>query len=956
VNVYRPHRLASLFGGQESQIVVGPSCLKVYQKDGSSVTFHWPDLDCVPVVSSGLLFSRLSIASGGQRRNIWWLSKKDAAGVTEQVGQFLYKHHAQRARKAVTNIETAVGRAGYLRSSFCSKASLYANKEMASILVPPDNASLPGEVREPFTKLQRWASAEPALIEDAREQFLRIELHKYREQFATIEANPLTDRQREACVIDEDSNLVLAGAGTGKTSTMVGRAAYLIESGRAADTDILMLAFGKKAAEEMRERVGERIPGSAVQAATFHSLGKNIIASVEGAQPRINPLAEDERLFAKTVDDWFQALLGDPAYRAKAVKYFARHLYPEKNCFDFKSEGEYFDYIRANEIRSLKGEQVKSYEECLIANWLFCMGVEYQYEATYSAADTRTADFRAYLPDFYLPEHDVYIEHFGIDRDSNTAPYVDRQDYHDGIQWKRALHQANQTTLLETYSYEQQEGRLLESLEQKLEELGIRPDPLPDQAVLETIREVGVISRFSTLLSQLAAAYKASNETLDALRVRASRCESPAQFEAAMDLLAPIVDHYEELLGSTQTIDFNDMIGKAIAYVESGQFVPPWRFLLVDEFQDISRPRARLIKALRDKAKDCSIFCVGDDWQAIYRFTGSDVSLTTGFVEEFGPMKTTALDKTFRFNNQISEVASEFVMRNPAQVRKTITTHEQVSEPAVSLLRRRKQKKDDFSDIHEVLTALAVRAQPGSTVYLLARFWFQLPDRAQLRRIQNRFPHLEITTLGFHSSKGKEADYVVITGLDVGPYGFPSTKTSHPLLEALLPLAEPYDHAEERRLFYVALTRARHRAYLICDMASASPFVTELLDDDYHVELNEFETDPGQLSAADLKCQRCETGTMVARQKGSSTFYGCANYPLCNHTDQGCPTCGQALSKEGRYKVCISVDCGSWVPLCPECNGSMTKRAGRYGEFWGCSNYRRSSPSCTHKERSISAP
>lgn len=930
--------------------------LVLNRKKSPDQLIKWDQFSSGPVSRKGLLLSSIHFDAGGKEEAIPWLSKSTSRGLREQIYRRLINLHLERAKTALSHIASLVKKSGYLRTSQAQAIAQFAGSQQQRLILPPKDVHLAEDQTRPFEELQQWAEADPVRIEKTRQDFLAIEMERFKELFDSVESNPLTARQREACVIDEDNNLVLAGAGTGKTSTMIGRAAYLLSSRRAEETDILMLAFGRKAADEMQDRIAEKIPEATVKATTFHSLGLSIIGQVEGTKPQMHPLADDEAALAKAVDDWLKELLEDAEYQEKAVQYFSAYLYPAKNCFNFSSEGEYFEFIRANKIVTLKSEQVKSLEEAHIANWLFRMGVEYQYEAPYKAADTRTADFRAYLPDFYLPEYNVYIEHFGIDREGNTAPYIDAIKYREGIRWKRDLHQTHQTTLVETFSYEQNEGCLISALERKLTALDVKFNPLPNEAILETLKEKGVISEFSQLLSQLLGAFKGSYETWDQVKERGRRVENSGQFYAAMELLRPIVDRYEALLEKSQCIDFNDMIGKAIDYVESGRFKPAWRYILVDEFQDISRPRARLVKALREGTENCSVFCVGDDWQAIYRFTGSDVTLTTGFTEEFGPTKTTSLDKTFRFNNQICDVASQFVMKNPAQVKKRLTTHAVVSEPAVSIVRRRPQKQQQHAELREVLQGILDRVENHATVYVLGRFWFRLPDKVTLKRLQKDYPKLKIESLSFHGSKGKEADYVIVMGLEIGRHGFPSTKETHPLLNALLPPEEPYKFAEERRLFYVALTRARHRAYLIVDMSSASDFPKELINEDYQVELHEFHTDSDQLHAEELACPACESGTMVSRQGSSSRFYGCSNFPLCTNTDSGCVTCGGPMIRKGSFKICANQLCRSWEPICSACGAAMKKRKGPYGEFWGCSNYRRTPPSCPNKLNRVSPP
>ncbi len=961
VNRYLAHRLAKWFGHCWRE--AGVTGAGIVLRDRKSQTnIGWQALTSAPVIRRGFLFDAVEFAFEGRRHKVGWLAKGSAKALKAEAESGWYGYHADSARQSVERIQRYLNQCGYLRTRQWQQVRKMARQAFSAVKKPPAPGVVADEIRTPYLQLARWARWDAETVQPLREQYIAEQKRQYQALFDSVESNPLTDRQCAACIVDDDNNLVLAGAGTGKTSTLIGRAAYLIESGQAKPDEILMLAFGSKAAQEMRERLAQRLNGhdavgKGIYAKTFHALGQQIIARVDGGKAQITPFAEDDKLLAGQVDSWFQQLLEQSEYRALAISYFARYLFPEKNPFNFKTQGEYFDYLAANEIRTLKGEQVKSFEECLIANWLFRMGVEYKYELPYQEARTRSLDFRTYQPDFYLPDYGIYIEHVGIDRDGNTAPYIDRNAYHAGMAWKRELHRSNRTTLIETFHYEQRERCLLENLQARLEAQGVELEPLPDKAVLETLREFGAVSKFSGLLSQLLGRFKANCFDQQRLQQQIDSSPEPEQVAVAMELLKPIYHQYQNLLHYREEIDFGDMIGRAIEYVGDGRFKPHWRFILVDEFQDISEPRARLVKALRDGRDDCSLFCVGDDWQAIYRFTGSDVSLTTQFEQYFGPTAITALDKTFRFNNSICDVASRFVTRNPAQVKKQLATHLQVRQPAVSLLRQSKDINNPFKPIHDILKAIQNQAEPGSSVYLLARFWYQLPDRAGINRLNGAYPSLNIEALSFHASKGKEADYVVIIGLDSGKQGFPTEKVTHPLMEALLPKEEPFEHAEERRLFYVALTRAKHRAYLACDMATASRFVVELIEEDYPIELEEFETSLMQQLFEAIRCVRCETGSLVPRQSKHGRFFGCSNYPVCNHAEKGCQQCGQAMKREGRFKRCLDDACGHWAPVCPECGAEMVLRKGPRGEFWGCKNYRgNEQQSCGHTENCIEAP
>ena len=949
-----PHWLMRLFGAKSATFNLDNGGLRVVTRDGGEYLILAESLANEATLQEGVFFARLVLQTDAGPKSFSGLNKKDAQALFRWLRQHWLRQLAPEVVKTAEKIKQILAE-GYPRQSRIDMARALAQKTLTRFVRVPMPEWCEGIKHVPFKRVADVAGWKDSDLEQLRRKYVTHQLQRYDEFFESVESKPLTERQREACVVDEDNNLVLAGAGTGKTSVMVGRAGYLIHSGQAKAKEILMLAFANKAAAEMQERIDKRLGRCGITASTFHKLGKDIIAKVEGQQPSLTPLAEDDKALALQVNQWFEQHLETDAYRKLAISYFQYYQYPAANPFEFKSEGEYFDYILANDIRTLKGEAVKSLGECLVANYLFKQGIEYQYEPAY---EHRTASplYRQYHPDFYLPDHGIYIEYYGIDRNGNTAPYVDREKYHEGIAWKRQLHEEKGTCLVELYHYELMEGGLFDALDKHLASRGVSYNPLPPEAVLATLREFGAISSFAYLLADLLKRYRANCYEPGQVETAISGAVDPGQVKAALSLLQPIIEDYQSLLDRYGHIDFDDMIGKAIEYVRDGRFASPWRYIMVDEFQDISEPRARLIRYLRDAAEDCSLFCVGDDWQAIYRFTGSDLSFTTQFQEKFGPTKVTALDLTFRFNSGIGDVATRFVLQNPIQVKKQLNSLVKVNQPAVSLLRednRNRQNGGEPGSLEKVISRIVAIAEPDSSIYLLGRYGFNLPDKRELHRLAALFPSVVLESHTIHASKGKEADYVIVLGLETGKHGFPSMKTTHPLLEALLPAKEVYPHAEERRLLYVALTRARKRAYLITDMAVASEFVMELLKGGYDVELNEFSTSLSQQLLHMLKCMKCKTGTMVPRQGPHGRFFGCNHYPLCTHRERGCAICQSQMRRAGRFKICINPECQNWVPVCPECGAEMVQRKGRYGEFWGCKNYRSDGTGCTHTENEI---
>lgn len=773
------------------------------------------------------------------------------------------------------------------------------------------------------------------------QQFVEQEILRFNSFFDHIESQPLTSSQRKACVTNEQFNLVLAGAGTGKTSTMVARAGYLLQADLVKPEQILMLAYASKAAQEMQERVEKRLNTASLNVKTFHSLGLSILSQVDGKVPNIHPMSTDEDLKEQFIDKEIQRLLSTEQYKSALVDYFFYHHLPFKSQYDFKSLGEYTEYMLENEIITLQGEKVKSFEECEIANFLYRNGVAYQYEAKYKI-DTRDQNYKQYQPDFYLIEADIYIEHFAVDIAGKTPEFIKQQAYLDGMAWKRKLHQQHQTTLIETYSYLKQQGRLTEYLAEKLQEHGVKFKPLSQDKLLDNLYRKGLVSVLSKLIADILSLFKLSGR--QQLFINKEQASSPSA-QAIQHLFEPIFNAYQQELTQTESIDFDDMILRATEYVHEGKYQSPFLHILVDEFQDISEARANLLRALLAQHQDATLFCVGDDWQSIYRFAGSNIGLMNQFDGQFGHAATNILDKTFRFNNKINEVAARFIQQNPYQLKKEIVCQHQISTEAISVIKTSEMEQGIIAALN------AIKQQTTNTkvsVLILGRFSHSKPE---LRRLRAQFPIMQIDFMTVHTSKGKEADFVIVTDLTKGKFGFPSEKNSHPILETLLPIGDDYRHAEERRLFYVALTRAKHHVYLLTHPYRSSNFVRELIEDGYPVALIDKNL---TLQNADnfitsSPCPACKTGFLTPRD-GHSSFLGCSHYPYCHYTQQACQWCGGETYLESGFLRCKNKHCDYKVPKCPKCDTGILKiKPGNGRKFWGCSNYSKGEEfSCTY--------
>ncbi|HHC6598444.1 TPA: UvrD-helicase domain-containing protein [Vibrio parahaemolyticus] len=946
--------IARLFN-KEVEVTVDDNGIQVVQ-GGNETHFNWAELDFPPHLSLAIDGGCLLIISQGQTYRYRMLAYLTPFRYSKRLFPFWANQNAKRLQNFLSE--------AYLQctSRFLRDSSIETMKTIASTELRRwkgwDKVQGLSELAQTtaiqLTNINDWNASD---IQKIRSRYVQKQLALYKSFFDSVESNPLTEKQRIACVTDNDNNLLLAGAGTGKTSVMVGRTGYLVKSGQANPGDILLLAYGRIAALEMDKRIKDKLGFEDVKASTFHSLGVKIISAVEGKAPSLSKLEDSAKVKAKWMHDEIETLMSDSGYKKALLDYFSSYYYVDKNPWDFESQGAYLKYLNDNDIRSMRGEPVKSYGELVIANWLFRKGINYQYEAKYRF-DVATAEYRQYEPDFYLPDYDIYIEYYGIDENGDTPSYMDRERYHASIEWKRETHKKYKTGYIEVFYHQHKKGNLLTALEKELVKRGVETQPVSDNALLNNLENMGQVTELAKLLGALVDMYKAA--CLDDAGVNKIIKESvdSKQTAKALELLMPLYHRYEKYLRDHQVIDFNDMIGKALMYVQTGQFQSPWKYLLVDEFQDISEPRARLVKAVRDSVQGSSLFCVGDDWQAIYRFSGADVRLTTDFSNYFGSTSETTLDMTFRFNSSIGAIATRFVTQNPVQLKKDIVSLVQVDKPAVSIVRHGKDEQG-ISALEKALISISNQVltsqQPSKNkVYLLARYWHQLPDLHQLRTLKHRFPTLDIENQSFHASKGKESEYVIIMGLTTGKHGFPSEKQTPPLMDALLPQGDRFEYAEERRLFYVALTRAKHRVYLLVDMMDVSEFVTELIKAKYPVETNEFNVSLIQKEAEKISCHQCGEGTLRLKVGQYGKFMSCSLYPRCKNKETPCSKCGSPMSRDIKsgFQVCIDESCRDERPLCENCGSEMKLWKGKYGNFWGCSTYRKGTENtCSYKKK-----
>ncbi|MDE2905699.1 MAG: UvrD-helicase domain-containing protein, partial [Acidobacteriota bacterium] len=739
---------------------------------------------------------------------------------------------ARRTDAAMLNrLEEMIGEVSRPRRYLAGRRMKEIRRAVEQAGLPTEWAAEIGEDELPrrLAALQAFGAADAeALRDDCNRGFLARELDERRELLDSVEKTPLSAEQREAVCRDDDRNLVVAGAGSGKSSVMVAKAALIAERGDARHDEILMVAYAENAKKELRQRIAARLGELAaklIDIKTFHGLGLSIIGNAEEERPSVAAWAADPVARNALIEKAARLAARDPVHGTVLTRWLA-YGGPPPDPPPLKSMDEYLKYIRARELRTLQGELAKSYEELAIANFLFVQQVPYRYEAPYRRR-TATPSRRQYAPDFHLTGTDIYIEHFAINADGRTPPFLDEDEYLEGRRWKKKFHEANGTTLIETFSHEH-DGRLTDRLRTKLAAHGIRMEERPPDRLFDILNEKRYVSAFVKLAANFLTHAKGANLSISEIADKAADegRRRAADFAKAVE---PIHSAIEADLKEHGEIDFEDMINKAVVHVEDGRWRSPYKYVLVDEFQDISQGRAKLLRALLENRRGARLFAVGDDWQSIFRFAGADVSLMTHFERHFGEATITRLATTFRCGDGITAVADEFISKNPDQLRKTTRAVAELPGPGVKV----GLNGGDAGDTGKLLDrALAEMEAENPTdgerplVLLLARY---NKDRPKLEPLRRAHPGVRLETKTVHAAKGLEADYCVIVRMKGGAYGFPSEIEDDPILDAVRSEPETYPHAEERRLFYVALTRAKRRAYVIEDAGPRSTFVEELL-------------------------------------------------------------------------------------------------------------------------------
>ncbi|MFR5865910.1 MAG: UvrD-helicase domain-containing protein [Acutalibacteraceae bacterium] len=624
--------------------------------------------------------------------------------------------------------------------------------------------------------------------------------------------------------------------------------------------------------------------GHNIAALTFHKLGLNIISQVNGRMPRITQIN-----LRKFVKEQLMLNMQSDAYLNLLSSYLLYNRVVAKSEFDFKSQKEYDEYLKLNPPTTVNNEIVKSYGEMDIANFLMQNGIRYIYEQPYEM-DTSTSEHSQYHPDFYLPDYKIYIEYFGINRNGEVPSYFKAtnemtatESYRASMEWKRSIHHWNQTTMIECYAYEKLEGTLLDALKEKLEAASVVLTPKSSQELWTQVSAEsdslldGIIELFETLINLI----KSNEYDIATVRKLNYTGGNTQTNHILLSLLEPIFNAYCKHLSDHKEIDFNDMINLASEYVKQGKYINPYSNVIVDEYQDISKARYRFLDCLR-KSRDYALFCVGDDWQSIYRFAGSDIGFILNFSKYWGATEISKIETTYRFSQKLIEISSGFIMQNPVQIKKSIKGKtDELGFPLGEISGYTEKYAIEF------MSKKLNDIPKGSSVFFIGRYSFdakllndsglfacQYNNANMVVDVKSKTrPDLSMSFLTAHKAKGLQADYVFIINNKKSRMGFPSKIQDAPILDLLLDNCDQYPYAEERRLFYVALTRAKKKAFIVTINGQESEFAIELK-----------KRYGNELKKEQFECPLCG-GRLVKRSGPYGEFFGCSNYRTtgCNY-------------------------------------------------------------------------
>ena len=786
----------------------------------------------------------------------------------------------------------------------------------------------------------------------------------------------LDEEQRKVVLSDEDYTLVIAGAGAGKTTTVAAKVNYLVEKKGVKPEQILVISFTNKAVGELRDKINKSLKINC-PITTFHKTGYAILRKQDNEKRQV----VDGGFMFNVINNYLKGnILEQPELVDKLILFFGSY-------FDAPYEGEglndFFNYISKSDFTTLKGnmseyteeiidkrtgkcisiahERMRSAQEVQIANFLYLNQIDYKYERPYEYYILKSR--KPYTPDFTISQGDkvAYLEHFGITEDGKNNRYNEEQlsRYKQEINDKVKLHKKHNTDLIYTFSGYSDGRSLLEHLRENLQKHGFTLIPRDSKEVFEKIvntEENKYIMKLVKLVCTFIQNFKTNGFSIDDFS-RFERKSTNERTKLFLSICQQCFLEYSKRLKEKNAVDFEDMINDSVRVLNEQQRIGAeldFKYIIVDEYQDISRQRFDLTKELSKICK-AKIIAVGDDWQSIYAYAGSDITLFTHFRQTMGYGLELKITKTYRNAQEVIDIAGGFIQKNQSQLRKELISPKHIEQPIViesySENVDRKQtagKGGRYYMIGEKVEGIVEKIlleNPKSSILLLGRYGFDAFHLSHSGKFvynektggvsSTKFSNVTLDFMTVHRAKGLGYDNVIIINARNEVYGFPSQVQDDPVLKYVVRDDHSIEYAEERRLFYVALTRTKNRVYLIVPQERPSSFVLELIDDYLQVVLHgDIDRNENKDNKEIKKCPICGYPLQLRYKQN----YGLKLW-MCTNEPELCDFMTNDLSG-GRLSII----------KCDQCkDGYLIVKPGKGDRqpFLGCTNYKHDGTGCS---------
>jgi len=674
----------------------------------------------------------------------------------------------------------------------------------------------------------------------------------------------LDDEQQTAVVTDDKHNLVVAAAGSGKTEVLITRIAYLIarEPDGIKPNRILVIAYQNKDVKQIEKRLDQQYGITGVNVRTFHGLGidvlqrtskmKNILDKNE--RPRIVKSICHHEL--RSGPDFYQAFLN----YVKSIHEAEEDLTDKLGTLKMRRTRPYTS-IDDTRVQSRAEKEILDF---LLTSKINGTPIRVKYEPEIEDLGK---------PDFYLPKYDLFIEHWGLDKNGEVPEWFDKttKKYKENMERKKTWFAKKDKLLVETFAYEYDEDhpeifiqllkdRVAETLQARYDD-SFHIKTMAYRELIEVVcksdRDWISEDRVSTDIFNFIKNAKTYNLKPGKILRKLEKGKWSRKQRTFGKLAVEAYKRYQEKLEETQKIDFEDMINNAIDELEKDNKLCRNVFdhILVDEYQDITQQTHRLVKQLLHHNPNCKLFCVGDDWQSIMGFAGSNLEFFVNFEKYFDHPVKNYISTNYRSvgmivdagaclirNNQSCQIAKKAVsknkrgafikvLRSPHRINYRKNYHKQIAANCVTRVAEYIKRGYANKDILILSRFMHVHTYQAHRLHYIIENILEEANNRGIKISQNAKIMRNVRLLTVHKAKGLEAKVVFILNVIKDKYGFPCEIEDSSILE---PARENYplqdQKEEERRLFYVAMSRAMKDLYIYTWEPSMSEFLDEIAD------------------------------------------------------------------------------------------------------------------------------